>query len=203
MNAELNSWICHSEEERERKAEREFCRYPKLIEEMGLYLIRTDNKIVLDIGCGPRGILSCLEARLKIGLDPLIDEYKKYYDLTFLDVTKKGVGEKIPFTNDSFDLVTSVNSLDHCSNPIKVVNEIRRVLKPSGYFGVHFCLDLAKNNPHPSHSLNISKKKFHDMIDSDFETVHEKEVKYGWVKHQGKVGEPALAGLFRLTTKGA
>lgn len=208
MNAELKSWLCDTLEERERKAEREFARYPKLIKEMGLDLIRTDNKVVLDIGCGPRGIWYHLPARYKYAIDPLIEKYDEYYNLDFIDGLIKGKGENMSvIEDDSIDLVTTVNSLDHCKSPEQVLREVKRVLAPSGYLAVHFCINLATNHPHPSHQLNISPEVFHDLIDKDFETVHEltfdkDNLRYGWVKYKNKCGLPALAGLYRLTTKG-
>ena len=206
MNAELKSWVCDTVDERERKSEREFARYPRLIKEMGLDLIKTDNKIVLDIGCGPRGILYHLPAKYKVAVDPLMKEYKRYFDLSFIDLGLTGKGEKLnKIGDDVIDLVTTVNSLDHCQSPINVIEEIKRVLAPSGYLAVHFCLNLAQNHPHPSHQLNISYERFHNWIDEDFETVHElkyPEIKYGWVKYKNKCGLPCLAGLYRLTTKG-
>lgn len=205
QKSEIASWLCDNEEEKDRKAEREFIRYPRLIKEMGINLIDTKNKVCLDIGCGPRGVLYNIESNYKVGLDPLIDDYAEHFDMSFLDKKIKAVGEKIPETNNSFDLVTAVNSLDHCKHPREVIEEIKRVLVPSGYLAVHFCINLAQNHPHPSHRLNISPESFHYLIDSDFETVHEvkfPELRYGWVKYRGECGQPALAGLYRLTTKG-
>lgn len=39
----------------------------------------------------------------------------------------------LPFDDDTFDLVVSGQMLEHCSNPFKSVNEMKRVLKPNAY----------------------------------------------------------------------
>jgi ubiquinone/menaquinone biosynthesis C-methylase UbiE len=44
--------------------------------------------------------------------------------------------EEIPFPDQSLDLVISTASLHHWTNPVKVLNEIDRVLKPGGAFYV-------------------------------------------------------------------
>ncbi|MFW5785198.1 MAG: class I SAM-dependent methyltransferase [Chitinispirillaceae bacterium] len=43
-----------------------------------------------------------------------------------------GFGEKIPFSNDSFDIVYSLNVLEHTDNPARVLQESFRVLRPGG-----------------------------------------------------------------------
>jgi ubiquinone/menaquinone biosynthesis C-methylase UbiE len=48
------------------------------------------------------------------------------------DVVKKGVGEKIPFEDNVFDIVYSSNVLEHVQDPPKVLAEAVRVLKPGG-----------------------------------------------------------------------
>ena len=42
--------------------------------------------------------------------------------------------EVLPFNNDSFDLVYSWGVIHHSENPEKIIDEIRRVLRPSGVF---------------------------------------------------------------------
>ena len=49
------------------------------------------------------------------------------------DVIRYGVGEAIPFEDQSFDLVYTTNVLEHVDDPARVVSEIVRVLKPGGY----------------------------------------------------------------------
>ena len=43
-------------------------------------------------------------------------------------------GEDMPVASDSMDLVLCCNALDHASDPLAVLREIHRVLKPGGLF---------------------------------------------------------------------
>ena len=86
---------------------------------------------MLDVGCGPNGLIFYLnDAKNRIGLEPLnmdgiIEEWKK-------PMIRNGLGENIPFTDNSFDIVVCFNSLDHCMFPEKVIREMSRVLRPNG-----------------------------------------------------------------------
>ena len=51
--------------------------------------------------------------------------------------------EKLPFENQSFDVVASAGSLSY-GEAQKVDKEIRRVLKPNGFF---ICVDSLNHNP--------------------------------------------------------
>lgn len=94
-----------------------------------------DDRICLDIGCGPRGSLTWLtNARCAIGLDPLAEEYMRFgigaHDMVYV----LGSGEHIPFPSRYVDVVFCMNALDHVDDAVAVCTEIRRVLKPGGYF---------------------------------------------------------------------
>ncbi|CAN5645000.1 hypothetical protein BH18THE1_BH18THE1_21660 [soil metagenome] len=85
-----------------------------------------NGKSVLEIGCGPNGIIFQIDnAKKKSGLEPLDlnqltqDEWKK-------SIIRNGIGEEIPFDKDSFDVIISFNSIDHCINPVKVIEEAHR-----------------------------------------------------------------------------
>ncbi|MDF3032943.1 MAG: class SAM-dependent methyltransferase [Nitrososphaeraceae archaeon] len=92
------------------------------------------GKSVLEIGCGPTGIIFELDnAQTRVGLEPMdlgdliSDEKKKL-------IVKKGIGEEIPYPDNSFDIILSFNALDHSIDPPKVLREIHRVLHEGGDF---------------------------------------------------------------------
>jgi ubiquinone/menaquinone biosynthesis C-methylase UbiE len=58
--------------------------------------------------------------------------------------------EEIPFPDQSLDLVISTFSLHHWTDPVKVLNEIDRVLKPGGVF---YVFDLRRDMALPIYLL--------------------------------------------------
>lgn len=94
-----------------------------------------NDKIILDIGCGPRGSLEWADmAKERIGLDPLVDKYKTLRNLNHKMDYVNSAAENIPFDDNYFDVVCSFNSLDHVDDLNKVISEIKRILKPGGIF---------------------------------------------------------------------
>ena len=89
---------------------------------------------VLEVGSGPIGIVSFLNAAERIAIDPLCDFFSsqpelvkhRNPDVTYL--TAKG--ESLQFEDSSFDLVIIENVIDHVQNADGVMTEIHRVLKP-------------------------------------------------------------------------
>ncbi|MFQ3579174.1 MAG: class I SAM-dependent methyltransferase, partial [Bacteroidales bacterium] len=93
------------------------------------------NKNILDIGCGPRGSLYWAKQASKcVGLDPLAHFYRKMKPQSSNMQLIQGYSEQIPFPDNTFDIVSSFNSLDHVQSPEKTCSEIYRVLKPQTYF---------------------------------------------------------------------
>jgi ubiquinone/menaquinone biosynthesis C-methylase UbiE len=121
------------------------------------------GKYVLEIGCGPKGMIHYIPAKQKLGIDPLIEEYKKIGILEDGDVEHfTGVGESLDFPDDTFDMLICFNVLDHSKEPSKVCREMFRVLKKNGriIFHSHSIPPLLKpirfllkyfDRPHPWH----------------------------------------------------
>lgn len=94
--------------------------------------------LILDVGCGIRSDLA-YGIRSKdstfIGIDPFI-EYKRNFEFV------GGVGEHLPFHDNSFDHVIFATSLDHVVNPNVVLKEAKRVLKEGGKLNIWIsCFD--------------------------------------------------------------
>jgi ubiquinone/menaquinone biosynthesis C-methylase UbiE len=104
-------------------------------------LLTTLSGDILDIGGGigvPRSYL--LPNTNYIVIDPSLEWLKADWSAlvesfpclennpTFV----RGIGEYLPFSSQSFDVVLSFWSLNHASNPELVFNEVARVLRPGG-----------------------------------------------------------------------
>jgi len=128
------------------------------------------GKRVLDIGCGPRGSLEWAEIAVeRVGLDPLVDDYRKLGIDRHAMAYVAAPAERIPFPDAHFDIVTSINSLDHVDDVEAAVREVIRVLKPGGSF-----LLAVEIHPKPTiaepHTLSW---QFLEKFAADFEVVDE------------------------------
>ncbi|OFY20723.1 MAG: hypothetical protein A2W98_01260 [Bacteroidetes bacterium GWF2_33_38] len=54
------------------------------------------------------------------------------YDLRSDSIDIRGDGQNLPFKNEIFDTIISIDVLEHVPNPEKFVSEIFRVMKPNG-----------------------------------------------------------------------
>lgn len=119
---ERESYVSHGSEIKSPKLEDNIRR----VSEFG-YLIR--NKKWLDFGCGLGGMLDQMsgEAAYAVGLEPNRDRASV--------VASKGhnvVNGLDEIEEQSFDVVTLFHVLEHLLSPVKVLREIKRVLKPEG-----------------------------------------------------------------------
>lgn len=91
------------------------------------------GKRMLDVGCGPRGSLEwATEAAERVGLDPLAESYlalgASEHAMTYIAA---GI-EDAPLPDGSFDIVSSINSLDHVADIEAAARGLKRVLAPGG-----------------------------------------------------------------------
>lgn len=103
-------------------------------------------------------------------------------------------GESLPFIDESFDVVFSANVLEHTNDPVLVVNEAMRVLRPNGvlqfiYPNHHSYFDGHYGVFHPP----ILTKRFFPWYvktffgrDPEFATTLRTELNVGWTKQQIK-----------------
>lgn len=89
---------------------------------------------VLDIGCGAGELLLRLKElgcnAYGIDIDEITNKYLQ--DVMKLNVITCDIENGISFQEDFFDAIVMRHSLEHFYNPFNVLNEVRRILKPSG-----------------------------------------------------------------------
>jgi 2-polyprenyl-6-hydroxyphenyl methylase/3-demethylubiquinone-9 3-methyltransferase len=102
--------------------------------------IDPQQKKALEVGCGG-GLLTEEIAKMGFtttGLDvslPSLEVAHRHAKENGLEIDyQHGFGDKLPFTDASFDAVFCCDTLEHITNWDETVREISRVLKPGGVF---------------------------------------------------------------------
>jgi len=107
------------------------------------------GKQVLDLGCAGGFMSEALAARgaQVTGIDPAeeaIAAARAHAGQSGLSVSYDiGVGEALPYEDQSFDAVVCVDVLEHVADLQQVIREIARVLRPQGLF----LFDTINRNP--------------------------------------------------------
>ena len=115
-----------------------------------LKFLSFEEKNVLDLGCGMGGgtffYVTSFNVKsitgvdidgksLKYARDYLKEELPSYEGkVSFI----RANGERLPFKDNTFDIIISDDVIEHLSNPSKVIAELRRVLKPGGFLVISF-----------------------------------------------------------------
>jgi len=90
--------------------------------------------IILDVGCAYGYLLKSLEEEfITHGVDIskfAIDQAKKLSRKTVFKVCDAECG--LPYSNNTFDFITLIDTLEHFESPFSVLSECRRVLKSGG-----------------------------------------------------------------------
>lgn len=94
----------------------------------------TPASSVLDLGCGRGGVVELIwrDVKLAAGLDPDAPSLSEHRANAMPVV--RGVGENLPFADESFDLIVCLWVLEHLRQPLTTLREVRRVLRPEGHF---------------------------------------------------------------------
>ena len=101
------------------------------------------DKVILDMGCGEGGFLVAVR---KKGLKAVgTDLSKMALDIAHLQMSCRpnlgnpsiliqSEGHHVPFADNTFDLITSIDTLEHIPDLNGFLKEISRILKKGGYF---------------------------------------------------------------------
>lgn len=133
---------------------------------------------LLDVGCGTGEMLRLISERF-----PKIELTGVDISLNMLDKAKSKIGnmanlilsdsEKLPFDDNSFELVMCNDSFHHYPSPLNVLSEFHRVLKPEGTllisdysigFPIRQLMNLLIKYSHDGDVRIYSKKEYLKML---------------------------------------
>ena len=144
-----------------------------------------NKKIVGDLGCGPRGSLAwATNTHLNIGIDVLTDLYIDNFKECLLQhnmIYLKNTEQVIPIPSEFFDVLFTLNAIDHVDNFEEVCNEVLRVLKPDGEFIGSFNLNEPASATEPQ---CLTEEKIKEAILNKMEITHYR------LSHKNKNGNP-------------
>jgi SAM-dependent methyltransferase len=91
-----------------------------------------DDKIVVDIGCGPGNVFATVggKPRLLIGIDVSPGGLEMARAVGYTPIV--GDAQKLPFISDFADLVVLNAALHHCDDMESVLREAARIVRPGG-----------------------------------------------------------------------
>jgi len=102
------------------------------LRQLGLTSLTDGEARVVEIGCGPIGVVGFFPAAERTAVDPLEDFYGADDTLTALRSPRvrylPGMGEQLPCESASCDLAIMENCIDHVHDVRAVMREIARVL---------------------------------------------------------------------------
>lgn len=123
------------------------------------------GKVIGDFGCGPRGSLAWADtALLRVGIDVLVDRYADAFSENITShgmVYVKSTENVIPVPSGFFDIVFTVNAIDHVKNFDRMCNELIRILKPGGTLIASFNLE---EPPTPAEPQRLTEQMIQDSL---------------------------------------
>lgn len=105
----------------------------------------TPGLSVLDVGCGPGTITADLAARVAPGQVTAVDQAADILEVARAEAEQRNLSNvsfgtadvhRLDFADDTFDVVHAHQVLQHLSDPVAALREMRRVCRPGGIVAV-------------------------------------------------------------------
>ena len=134
---------------------------------------KIQNPKILDVGCGTGGNLEMLKKfGAAEGVD-VSDEALEFCKSKGLNV-HKGLAEKLPFADQTFDVVTALDVVEHLDDDIAGLKEMHRVLKTGGktlIFVPAFMWLWGVQDDVSNHRIRYTKKQIVERLEKSGFTV--------------------------------
>lgn len=91
-----------------------------------------NNTSILNVGCGTGGTIEVLEKYGRLENVDTSNEAVSYLKKRNIKNVRKINGLKLPYKNDTFDLIVALDVLEHIREDSRALAEWNRVLKPGG-----------------------------------------------------------------------
>jgi len=126
--------------------------------ELVLNLMPENIDKILDVACGDGLTLTRIDAKEKYGID-INKENVKRSKKRGIKASQRDVEERFPYRNNFFDIIMTEGLFQHLYDPELTIKEIKRVLKPGGFF-----IGSIPNNYHIIHRISYILAKPHDSF---------------------------------------
>lgn len=111
------------------KEKKPLTKYPEQLARMlSRKYIGMENQMLLDVGCGRGEMARCLSKYYKVeAVDNSEYNHGSEYKFTMMDIS-----EPLKLEEKNYDIVFSKSVIEHFSNPLSLIEEMFRILKPGG-----------------------------------------------------------------------
>ena len=149
---------------------------------------------LLDVGCGPGTITADLAARVAPGEVVGVDTSAKVLELARAAAAAAGVtnvafrtgdATSLPFEDDSFDVVHAHQVLQHLTDPVAALREMRRVTRPGGVVAVRDADYAAMTWYPPSAGLDEWLALYHEVTTANRAEADAGRRLLGWALEAG------------------
>ncbi len=108
-------------------------RTPEFIDYFSHLLSKLSHARILEIGCGEGFLISAITAHEKFAIDLSLEALRKAQGRARAEYCV-ALAERLPYPNDSFNLLVSVGVMEHFLDDRMATREIHRVLRRGGHY---------------------------------------------------------------------
>jgi SAM-dependent methyltransferase len=131
---------------------------------------------ILEYGCGPGGNIAFLRKIGDVsGADVSPDAIALARGKGFARLDLLSAGKPLPYSDQSFDIVTALDVLEHISDDAAAVRELYRVLRPGGVLLVSvpaFSWLWSEHDEALSHFRRYSRRELHALLSGPFTVLY-------------------------------